>query len=148
LKITFKGKTTREFKMVLSYLDCEDFQYPKEKLPIRFTIPTKFLKDSIKDIAAYSGEVKFIVNHDSLFLIGKNKNVKIKNRFEHGVDVDGIYRSEFYAERVNNILKSGNLNENCILSLGDDMPIEFTFCIGENSFIRYILAPLLTVEEN
>ena len=147
LKITFKGKTNREFKMALSYLDIESLQCPKVNFPINFTIPTKFLKDSIKDIGAYSEEVKFVVNHDSLFLMGKNENVKVKNRFEHGMDVEGICRSRFLTQRVNNILKSGNLNENCILSLGDEMPIEFTFRIDETSFMRYILAPMITVEE-
>lgn len=148
LKITFIGKTTREFKMALSYLDIGSLQCPKVEFPINFTIPTKFLKDSIKDIGAYSEETKFIVNQDSLYLMGKNENVKVKNRFEHGMDVDNIYRSKFFTERVNKILKSGNLNKNCILSLGNDMPIEITFFIEESSFIRYMLAPMITVEEN
>ena len=148
LKITFKAKTTRVFKMSLSYFEGDGIPHPKEKIPINFTIPSNFLKNSIKDIAAYSKTIRFIVNDTSLFVIGQNDNVKVKNRFDHDADVNGIHRSKFFTEKVNNILKSSNLNENCILALGDNKPIGVTFFIGESSYIRYLLAPVVEVDEN
>ena len=147
LKIIFKGKITREFKMTLSYPKDENPKCPVKKLPIKLTIPTKVLKDSIKDIAAYSDKIQFIVNPTSLLLIGKNEKVKVKNRFKHGSDVNSIYRSMYSIEYVSNILKSSNLNENCILSLGNNTNIEFTFFIGKSSYIRYVLAPRLREED-
>lgn len=147
---------TRNKKFEIGLIDLEEYEVPnpsQPKFPLEITVPTNVLNDSIRDIDSILKDdtlpckiVLFSIENNHLILKGNDRFVDITDEIIHNVDVDDEIESLFTLGHVKNILISSRLAKECILRLGNHMPLEVIFNIGEGSFVKYLLAPRLEVD--
>lgn len=148
--------STRNKKFEIGLIDLEECEVPNPlqlKFSLEITVPTNVLNDSIKDIDSILNDntlpckiVLFSIENNHLILKGNDKFVDIMDEIVHNVDMDDEIESSFTLGHVKNILKSSRLAKECILRLGNQMPLQVIFNIGNGSFVKYLLAPRLEVD--
>lgn len=142
--LIFEGDATRKFNLRLIDMNYEPATPPKIDHPVNLKIPSNVLKDALTDMSIFSDKIKFIVNQDYLIIKADGTFGDGEIKYLHGEHVTDIYTSLFSFEKLKDMMKASGLSETCILSLGDDIPLELTFeLITGDGALKFLLAPRL-----
>ena len=147
LIVTFNGDATRTFKIRLIDLEYDNPQPPIIQHPCKINIPSGLMKDYINDMQIFDEKITFLVDEDYLIIRGEGQLGDGEIKYLHGENIKESLKSMFSIPKLQEIFKANKFSKECILYIGEDMPIkiEFKLATGDGE-LSYLLAPRL--EEN
>ena len=144
LLVTFKGDATRKFKLPFIDLEYDNPQPPRIDLPCNVIIPSGLLKDYINDMAFFSEKLNFIVDENYFKVATDGQKGEAEIEYLHGENILETVKSMYSIPKLQEIMKAHKFAKECIVSIGDDMPVKvnFTLPTGDGK-LEYLLAPRL-----
>ena len=148
LIIIFKGDATRQFKIRFIDMEYDNPQPPQIPVPCHISIDSNLIKDYINDMDLYDEKLTFTVDEDYLNITANGQMGEGEIKYIHGENIQEVVKSTFSIPKLKEILRSSKFSKECILGLGDDMPIIVTFnLITGDGKLEYLLAPRLEQDE-
>lgn len=147
--ITFEGDASRKYNLRLIDSDYESPKPPVVDFPVTVKLPTKVVKDSIGDMELFSKYCAFSVDED-YFIVSCDGEFGDGNiKYLHGEQVQEYVQSKLSLDKIKDIFRASKISEECIISLGDNMPIgvEFQLITGDGG-IKFLLAPRISAEDD
>lgn len=143
LRLTFRSKTTREFKIAIIDASSTPPKEPKIEFTAEIKISPDVLKEALKDAELVSNHVALKI--DGGFGIkadGDTGSVDIKFSDDDILSIDAKEeaRAVFSLEHLNNLLKAAESPSAVILKLRSDSPLLVQYAIGQGK-VTYYLAP-------
>lgn len=146
--IIFEGDASRKYKLRLIDVEYESPQPPRVDFPVTVKVPTSVVKDSISDMELFSKYCMFHVDQD-YFIVSCDGEFGDGNiKYLHGEQVDDYVKSQLSLDKIKDIFRASKISEECILCMGNDMPIgiELQLVTGDGG-IKFLLAPRISAED-
>jgi len=148
LIITFKGDATRQFKLRFIDMEYDNPQPPQIAVPCNIPIASNLIKDYINDMDLYDEKLTFIVDEDYLKILATGQIGDGEIKYLHGENMNEVVRSTFSIPKLKEIFRASKFSKECILGIGEDMPIIVTFNLPtRDGKLEYLLAPRLEQDE-
>lgn len=148
LSVSFftETKKDKQFKLKLLDIDCENMQVPDQEYSIEFDMGTKMIKSIFDELAIFSDSVSITCSKENgIDLISKSdicescisidKDKCLSYNVSDNIDICLNLR---YLQLFSQFHK---LSESVKISMLEEAPIKYEYSIGENSYIRFYLAP-------
>lgn len=146
--ITFEGDAKRQYSLRLIDVEYESQQPPSIEFPVTVKIATNVVKDSIADMELFSKYCSYEVDED-YFIVSCDGEFGVSNiKYLHGEQVQEYVKSTMTLDKLKDIFRASKLSEECIIHMGNDMPlgIEFQLITGDGE-ISFLLAPRIPAED-
>ena len=91
----------------------------------------------------------FALDEDYFIISSEGQNGNAEIKYLQGENVDRIVQSNFSIEKLQDILKANKFTEECILNIGDDVPLQLVMnLVTGDGKLGYLLAPRLNESED
>jgi len=150
LVIGFKGSSSRKFQAPLIDISAAELPNPKIEFDATVKLKAAILQDALKDAALISTHVSLGVDNDRFFVKASSSKGTVDNETAKG---DGIVElnaskacaSMFPLDYLQDMLKAPASDNEVVVKLKDDAPVEISYSIGDAS-LTYFLAPRIESE--
>lgn len=148
LAITFEGEATRHYNLRLIDSEYESPQPPSIEFSATVKVPTSIVKDSISDMSLFSENCTFRAEENYFNVYSCGEFGDCDSYYLHGEDINGMYESSLSLDKLTDIFRASRISEECIIHLGDNIPIgvDFELVTGDGG-IRFLVAPRLPAED-
>lgn len=148
LYLVFKGDATRTFKIRFIDMDYNNPTPPEIKTPCNIPVPSGLIKDYINDMDLYDEKLDITVDENYLTLSAEGQMGDAEIKYLHGENILQTVRSSFSIPKLQDIFKADKFSQECVLGIGEDMPIIVTFTLPANDGkLGYLLAPRLNEDD-
>ena len=148
LLIVFQGDAKRKFTLPFIDLAYDNPQPPQLTHPANITISSALLKDYINDMRFFSDKLSFIVDENYFKVATDGQKGSAETEYLHGENIGSVEVAMFSIPKLQEIMKAHKFAKECIVSIGEDMPVKvnFTLPTGDGK-LEYLLAPRLDDSE-
>ena len=144
LIITFEGDARRKFKLPFIDLEYDNPVPPNIELPCKIRIPSTQLKTYISDMEFFSDKLDFIVDENYLKVAASGQKGEAEIEYLHGENILEVVKSGYSIPKLNEIMKAFKFSKECIVEIGNDMPLRISFILPtDDGTLEYLLAPRL-----
>jgi proliferating cell nuclear antigen len=144
LKITFTGKSKKDFTLPLIDIEKRVQKVPDLKFNAEISIDNAELRDAVDDVAIVSDALSFVVDGSKFIVSGAGDQSKATTETKGGIrliEKDKAARAKYSLEYVNKMI-STKLSKNVKLFLGSDYPLKLSYVNDKGSIsIDFVLAP-------
>jgi len=144
LKISFVGKTKKDFTLPLIDTGVKATKIPNLNFNAEITIDNSELRDAVDDVSIVSEAVEFKVEKGIFIVSGAGDQSKAMSETKGTVKVieaEKSAKSKFSIEYINKMLNS-KLNKVVKVGLGSGYPLKLSYVNDKGSIsLTYILAP-------
>jgi len=148
LKLTFRGKTKRQFNLAVIDSTSAPPKEPKIEFTAEVKIAPEILKDALKDAELVSNHVALSIKDGlNVRADGDTGSADIELGEENMLskDVKEEARAVFSLDHLNNILLAAENPSVVTLSLRNDAPLKMEYAVGEGKVVYYLAPRIETV---
>lgn len=146
--ITFEGDARRTYNLRLIDSEYESQQPPSMDFPVTIKVRTSVVKDSIGDMELFSKYCQFDVDEDYFMVSCNGEFGDSTLKYLHGEQVKENVMSRLSLDKVKDIFRASKISEECIIHMGDNMPVGFEFqMVSGDGGMSFLLAPRLSMED-
>lgn len=146
--IIFEGDASRKFNIRLIDLEYDNPTPPNIDLPCKITVPSKLLGDSLGDMDLFSDKLIFQIDQDYFTIKTDGEFGDADIKYIHGENIRQIAESRFSIEKLADMLKSNKFSDECIIELGNEMPLKLTMNLpAGQGYLSFLLAPRIEQDE-
>lgn len=148
LIMTFEGDGKRKFKLPFIDMEYDNPVPPKIDIPCKIRMPSTQLKTYIDDMEFFSDKLNFIVDEDYFKVTTSGQKGDGEIEYLHGENILETVKSMYSIPKLQEIMKAFKFSKECIVEVGEDMPLRISFTLPTNDGkLEYLLAPRLEQDE-
>lgn len=146
--LIFDGDALRKFNIRLIDLEYDNPTPPNITLPCKINIPSKLLSDALSDMDLFSDKLTFQIDQDYFTIKTDGEFGDADIKYLHGENIRQMAESIFSIEKLVDMMKSSKFSDNCIIELGEQMPLKLTMNLpADQGYLSFLLAPRIEQEE-
>ena len=135
------------FELNLIDVDSQDFEIPEVEYEAEFSIESKKFHDLISELNVFGSDIFFKCNEDVVELnssgdSGKLKvNIPIDDLNEYSICEGEEIEISYSLTHISKMCVSTKLGNEILISISRDYPMSIKYDLGDNSFVRFYIAP-------
>ena len=146
--IIFEGDASRKFNIRLIDLEYDNPTPPNINLPCKITVPSKLLGDALGDMDLFSDKLLFQIDQDYFTIKTDGEFGDADIKYLHGENIQKIVQSSYSIDKLADMLKSSKFTDECIIELGESMPLRLTMNLpADKGYLSFLLAPRIEQED-
>lgn len=142
LILTFKGDATKTFRIRLIDNDYDTPTPPAIDYNVNLKIPSNLIKDTLSDLKLFSDNYRISVDGDYFRMFNTGGFGDTETKYIHGANVTEYVEAGYAIDKTMDIFRLSKLSPEVQVKLGNNIPVTFTFPIGNrDGEVSFLLAP-------
>ena len=148
-KSSGNSEYNKYFEIPLIDIEMEKLQIPEQEYTLDIEFDSRKLKKLVDELCIIGDSVSMVCNEKEINATSKSieGSIKINIPFddieEYSIEEDATINATFSLKYLKNMCVFNKVSPVAKLYLTNDQPMQFKYCMSEDSFVRFYVAPTI-----